>query len=144
VSTLASTIGLGAMRARRLLADARTPAYFTVGERSLERDAHQAVFRRLHSLLRDGRVSYLDTAFRIHDSDVASERRALLRQPGTLTTQPLVEPISRYLARRHFDEGGNRASRRPALSPRGLGFTYAHAGPELPRSGFVQTPRLGH
>jgi DEAD/DEAH box helicase domain-containing protein len=52
-------------------------------------------FERIRELY----ISYLDTAFRIHDPDVANERRALLRLPGTLTTQPLLEPIPRYLPR---------------------------------------------
>ena len=41
-------------------------------------------------------LSYLDTAFRIGDPDIASERRALLLEPGQLCTEPLVEPITRY------------------------------------------------
>ena len=54
-------------------------------------------FERIRELY----ISYLDTAFRILDADVAGERRALLRLPGSLTTQPLVEPIPRYLPRNH-------------------------------------------
>ncbi|MDF3071057.1 MAG: hypothetical protein K0R38_6658 [Polyangiaceae bacterium] len=56
-------------------------------------------FERIRELY----ISYLDTAFRISDADVGDERRALLRQPGTLTTEPLVEPISRYLPLQHAD-----------------------------------------
>lgn len=41
-------------------------------------------------------LSYLDTAFRIGDPSVAAERRHLLRTPGTLCTEPLVEPLPRY------------------------------------------------
>lgn len=58
-------------------------------------------FERIRELY----ISYLDTAFRISDTDVARERRALLRAPGTLTTQPLVEPIPRYLPRERADGG---------------------------------------
>jgi DEAD/DEAH box helicase domain-containing protein len=58
-------------------------------------------FERIRELY----ISYLDTAFRISDPDVASERRVLLRTPGTLTTQPLVEPIPRYLPRERADGG---------------------------------------
>jgi hypothetical protein len=49
-------------------------------------------FRRI----RDFFISYLDTAFRIEDPGVAAERRALLRRPGTLCSEPLVEPVLRY------------------------------------------------
>jgi DEAD/DEAH box helicase domain-containing protein len=46
--------------------------------------------------IREFYISYLDTAFRIRDTSVADERRALLRQSGTLCTDPLVEAIPRY------------------------------------------------
>src|SRR5437762_1877131 len=46
--------------------------------------------------IRELYLSYLDTAFRIADPSVAEERRRLLRAPGTLCTEPLVEPIPRY------------------------------------------------
>lgn len=42
--------------------------------------------------------TYLDTAFRISDSAVSSERRRLLQEPGNLTQEPFVEPIPRYAA----------------------------------------------
>lgn len=48
--------------------------------------------------VREFYISYLDTAFRIADSGVAAERRWLLRTPGTLCTDPLVEPVPRYQA----------------------------------------------
>ncbi len=46
--------------------------------------------------IREFYISYLDTAFRIADRSLADERRRLLRAPGTLCTDPLVEPIPRY------------------------------------------------
>ena len=46
--------------------------------------------------IRELYISYLDTAFRIREPAVAEERRRLLRQPGTLCTEPLIEPIARY------------------------------------------------
>lgn len=49
-------------------------------------------FERIRELY----ISYLDTAFRIGDESVAEERRRLLRNPGKLCTEPLVEPIPRY------------------------------------------------
>jgi ATP-dependent helicase YprA (DUF1998 family)/predicted Zn-ribbon and HTH transcriptional regulator len=45
-------------------------------------------FQRIRELF----ISYLDTATRIEPSELAEERRALLRQPGTLCTDPLLEP----------------------------------------------------
>lgn len=50
-------------------------------------------FERIRELY----IAYLDTAFRIGDPSVAEERRALLRNPGSLCTEPLIEPIPRYL-----------------------------------------------
>jgi len=46
--------------------------------------------------IRDLYLSYLDTAFRIGDPSVSAERAKLLRDPGTLCTEPLVEPLPRY------------------------------------------------
>ncbi|MDB5963477.1 MAG: Helicase [Massilia sp.] len=46
--------------------------------------------------IRDFYISYLDTAFRIRRDDLATARRDLLRQPGTLTTVPFIEPVPRY------------------------------------------------
>jgi len=46
--------------------------------------------------IREHYIRYLETAFRIRDKEVAAERRHLLEQPGTLATEPLVEPIPRY------------------------------------------------
>lgn len=48
--------------------------------------------------IRDLYLSYLDTAFRIADKSVSAERHALLKQPGTLCTEPLLEPMPRYEA----------------------------------------------
>ena len=49
-------------------------------------------FERIRELY----ISYLDTAFRIRDPSVSDERRRLLRTPGSLCTEPLVEPLPRY------------------------------------------------
>lgn len=46
--------------------------------------------------IRELYMSYLDTAFRIGDESVAAERRRLLRSPGSLCTEPLVEPLPQY------------------------------------------------
>lgn len=41
-------------------------------------------------------ITYLETAFRIGDPGASRERRALLERPGTLCTDPLLEPLPRY------------------------------------------------
>src|SRR5690242_20850650 len=46
--------------------------------------------------IRDFYISYLETAFYIRDPAVASERRRLLESPGSLATEPIIEPLSRY------------------------------------------------
>ena len=51
-------------------------------------------FERIRELY----LSYLDTAYRIRDESVAEERRRLLRQPGALCAEPLIEPIPTYSA----------------------------------------------
>jgi ATP-dependent helicase YprA (DUF1998 family) len=51
--------------------------------------------------IRDFYISYLDTAFRIRREDLTHARRELLRQPGTLTTMPLLEPVPRYRSSQH-------------------------------------------
>ena len=48
--------------------------------------------------IRDLYITYTETAFRIRDSGVTKERRTLLESPGTLCTEPLLEPIPRYEA----------------------------------------------
>ena len=49
-------------------------------------------FERIRNLY----ITYLETAFRVRDSGVSSERRALLERAGQLCTEPLIEPIPRY------------------------------------------------
>ncbi len=51
--------------------------------------------------IREFWISYLDTAFRIRDEGFAEERRQLLRAPGTLTTEPFLEPVPRYAPAAH-------------------------------------------
>jgi DEAD/DEAH box helicase domain-containing protein len=46
--------------------------------------------------IRELYITYLETAFRIRDSGVSSERRALLETSGALCTAPLLEPLPRY------------------------------------------------
>jgi hypothetical protein len=72
--------------------------------------------------IRELYLSYLDTAFRIEDPDLAEERRKLLRQPGALCTDPLLEPQPHWaLDGRRFEDllteqGGNAVL--ASLSPR--------------------------
>lgn len=49
-----------------------------------------------HRRVREFWLSYLDTAFRIRDPELAAARRSLLREPGALTTDVLLEPVPRY------------------------------------------------
>lgn len=49
-------------------------------------------FKRIRELY----ITYLETAFRIGHPGISRERRALLESPGTLCTEPFVEPIPRY------------------------------------------------
>lgn len=53
--------------------------------------------------IRELYLSYLDTAFRIQDPQLAAERRELLRRPGTLCTEPLLEATPRYSAAYSID-----------------------------------------
>lgn len=74
------------------------------------------------SRIRELYLSYLDTAFRIEDPELREERRTLLRKPGHLCTDPLLEPQPQWaLDGRSFDdllkEAGEDAVLRD-LSPR--------------------------
>ncbi len=51
--------------------------------------------------IREFFLSYLETAFRIRDKDVQLARRALLKEPGTLTTEEFLEPVPKYEQVRH-------------------------------------------
>jgi len=96
-------------------------------------------------------LAYLDTAFAIRNDSAARERRELLRRPGTLCTEPLLEPIPRYrpvqgvrledlgradpgelLAAHRFDERARRAFADLALS--GLFPAYPSSSPHDLRS----------
>ncbi len=54
-------------------------------------------FERIRELY----ISYLDTAFRVRRSALTRRRQELLRSPGTLATQPFLEPVSRYKPATH-------------------------------------------
>jgi hypothetical protein len=49
-------------------------------------------FRRI----REQFITYLETAFRIGNQELSRERRTLLEEPGSLCTEPFIEPITRY------------------------------------------------
>src|SRR4051812_39771712 len=72
--------------------------------------------------IRELMLTYLDTAFRIDDPRVAERRRNLLRLPGSLCTQPLIEPVPQYAtAPFRIDELASSApsdSRLPGFSPK--------------------------
>jgi DEAD/DEAH box helicase domain-containing protein len=46
--------------------------------------------------IRDFYITYLETAFRIASPIIQTQRRRLLEQFGTFTTQPFIEPLPRY------------------------------------------------
>ncbi len=48
--------------------------------------------------LRDFFLTYLDTAYRIRQRGLSDARRELMSTPGTLATEPLLEPVPRYRA----------------------------------------------
>ena len=55
--------------------------------------------------IRELYLSYLDTAFRLEDPELAQERRDLLRRSGSLCTEPLIEPLPQWqLDGRNFEE----------------------------------------
>jgi len=49
------------------------------------------------SRIRELYLTYLETAFKITDPNVSAERRAMLMTPGALCTDPLLEPMPRYV-----------------------------------------------
>ena len=49
-------------------------------------------FNRIRELF----ITYLETAFRIRDTNITQERRKLLETAGSLCTEPIVEPVPRY------------------------------------------------
>jgi hypothetical protein len=46
--------------------------------------------------IRDFYITYLETAFRIKDREISSERRKLLESANTFCTEPLIEPLPIY------------------------------------------------
>lgn len=46
--------------------------------------------------IRDFYISYLETAFSIRNRQVSGDRRSLLESGGSLCTDPIVEPLTRY------------------------------------------------
>src|SRR5438309_253590 len=48
--------------------------------------------------IRDFYISYLETAFSIQNRQVSVERRRLLESGGSLCTEPIIEPLTRYKA----------------------------------------------
>ena len=68
--------------------------------------------------IRELYLSYLDTAFRIEDPDVAKERQELLRSAGALCTEPLLEPQPEWLKdERQFKDLIDETGEHAALGP---------------------------
>lgn len=51
---------------------------------------------RLQEQLSEAYLRYYDTAFRLRDPRLRAERRTLLERPGTVFTEPLIEPVIPY------------------------------------------------
>lgn len=51
---------------------------------------------RLYESLKEAYLSYYDTAFRLRDEGIQSERHQLLRDESVLFTEPLLEPVPSY------------------------------------------------
>lgn len=83
--------------------------------------------------LREFFISYLDTAFRIRRDDLAQERRRILRETGTLATDPFIEPVPRY---------ATAAYRLEELVDRADGNPLEHFSPEA-REAFVELALSG-
>lgn len=72
--------------------------------------------------IRELYLSYIDTAFRLEDPELAQERRQLLRRIGNLCSEPLLEPLPRWAVDgRSFEdlvtESGPDAVLAPPLPP---------------------------
>jgi DEAD/DEAH box helicase domain-containing protein len=91
-------------------------------------------FHRIRELY----LSYLDTAFRIDDNDIAERRRELLRSPGALCTEPLIEPIPRYRSSGLRVEGLVNGLEAESLLP-GFSSAARRAFAELAISGLLES-----
>ncbi|TGG94412.1 MAG: DEAD/DEAH box helicase [Aphanocapsa feldmannii 277cV] len=68
--------------------------------------------------IRELYLSYLDTAFRIEKQAIAEERRKLLRSPGVLCTEPLLEPQPEWVNdERRFDDLLDEQGDQAVLAP---------------------------
>ena len=68
--------------------------------------------------IRELYLSYLDTAFRIEDQAIATERQKLLRTAGALCTEPLLEPQPEWAKdERHFNDLLHEAGDQAVLAP---------------------------
>ena len=90
------------------------------------------IFKRI----RETYLSYLDTAFRIRDESVAEERRILLRRPGTLCAEPLIEPIPSY--RSAIDDRGDTITFEELVRSGGAPHAYLQGLPESARKAFAE------
>src|SRR6516165_7712542 len=90
--------------------------------------------------IRDFYISYLETAFYIRDRVIARERRQLLETAGSLCTEPIIEPITRYqnadFKLHELVHGGSTDERVP-----GLGVQEREAFVRLALSGLFETEK---
>ena len=62
----------------------------------------------MYDSLREVYLSYYDTAFRIRDEGIQSERRELFNVNGVLFTDPLLEPVADYLSHHTVEQVASR------------------------------------
>lgn len=102
--------------------------------------------------IRDFYISYLETAFYIRDSAMSRERRDLLEAAGSLCTEPIIEPITRYETTKFklHDLIHDRAvdERLPGFSPKEreafVHLALAGLFEIVPQSGSGGIPRARH
>lgn len=95
-------------------------------------------FQRIRELF----ISYVDTASRIEPPELANERRHLLREPGTLCTEPLLEPLPIWQPDgRSFEELCAETGDDAVLAP--LSTTARQAFLALIGSGLIGCDRSG-
>ena len=63
----------------------------------------------LYSSIQDAYLRYYDTAFWLRDERLRRERRGLLKEPGVIFTDPLIEPIRPYPSTVSITEACNAA-----------------------------------
>jgi DEAD/DEAH box helicase domain-containing protein len=72
---------------------------------------------QLQQQLSEAYLRYYDTAFRLRDPQLRIERRRLLERPGTVFTEPLIEPVIPYPSSVSVRDACAAAGLRPEIAP---------------------------